>query len=60
MPAPEVAKATSTPIIIARLDKGIKDLSTIKCFNCNKFGHYVSSYSVLYTNKTCIILARLE
>jgi len=59
-PAPEAAKATSTPIIIARLDKGIKDLSTIKCFNYNKFGYYVSSYSVPHINKTRIILARLE
>jgi len=60
MPILEAAKATSTPIIIARLDKGIKDLSTIKCFNYNKLGYYASSYSVPYTNKTRIILARLE
>jgi hypothetical protein len=60
MPAPEVAKATGTPIVTTHPDKGTKVLSTVKCFNCNKFGHYASSCSLPHTNKTRIALAHLE
>jgi hypothetical protein len=41
-------------------NKGIADLSTVKCFNCNKFGHYASSCPLPRTERTRAELARVE
>ncbi len=41
-------------------NKGVVDLSTVKYYNYNKFGHYATSCIQLYTKRTCIELARVE
>ncbi len=41
-------------------NKGITDLSTVKCYNYNKFGHYATSCTQPRTKRTCTELARVE
>jgi hypothetical protein len=41
-------------------NKGVADLSTVKYYNYNKFSHYATSYTQLYTKRTCTELARVE
>ncbi len=41
-------------------NKGVTNLSTVKYYNYNKFGHYATSYIQLYTKRTRIELARVE
>jgi hypothetical protein len=41
-------------------NKGVTDLSTIKYYNCNKFGHYATSYTQPRTKRTRTELARVE
>ncbi len=41
-------------------NKGVVDLSIVKYYNYNKFGHYATSYIQLRTKRTCTELARVE
>ncbi len=41
-------------------NKGVANLSTVKYYNCNKFGYYTTSCTQLYTKRTCTELARVE
>ncbi len=41
-------------------NKGVADLSTVKYYNCNKFGHYATSCTQPRTKRTRIELARVE
>ncbi len=41
-------------------NKGITNLSTVKYYNYNKFGHYATSCTQLRTKRTCTELARVE
>ncbi len=41
-------------------NKGVIDLSTVKYYNYNKFGYYVTSYIQQRTKRTCVELARVE
>ncbi len=41
-------------------NKGVVDLSTVKYYNYNKFGHYATSYIQPRTKRTYIKLARVE
>jgi hypothetical protein len=41
-------------------NKGVADLSTVKYYNYNKFGHYATSCTQPRTKRTRIELARVE
>jgi hypothetical protein len=41
-------------------NKGVTDLSIVKYYNYNKFGHYATSCTQPYTKRTRIELARVE
>jgi hypothetical protein len=41
-------------------NKGVADLSTVKYYNCNKFGYYATSCTQPCTKRTCTELARVE
>ncbi len=41
-------------------NKGVADISTVKYYNYNKFGHYTTSYIQLRTKRTNTELARVE
>ncbi len=41
-------------------NKGVADLSTVKYYNYNKFGHYATSYTQPRTKRTRTKLARVE
>jgi hypothetical protein len=41
-------------------NKGVTDLSIVKYYNYNKFGHYATSYTQPRTKRTCAELARVE
>ncbi len=41
-------------------NKGVADLSIVKYYNYNKFGHYITSCTQPRTKRTCIELARVE
>ncbi len=41
-------------------NKGVVDLSIVKYYNYNKFGHYATSYIQLRTKRTYTELARVE
>ncbi len=41
-------------------NKGVADLSIVKYYNYNKFGHYATSCTQPRTKRTCAELARVE
>ncbi len=41
-------------------NKGVADLSIVKYYNYNKFGHYATSCTQPRTKRTCTELARVE
>ncbi len=41
-------------------NKGVANLSTVKYYNYNKFGHYATNYTQPCTKRTCTELARVE
>ncbi len=41
-------------------NKGVADLSIVKYYNYNKFGHYTTSCTQPCTKRTCTELARVE
>jgi hypothetical protein len=41
-------------------NKGVADLSIVKYYNYNKFSHYATNCTQLYTKRTRVELARVE
>ncbi len=68
MPVSTTSTTTTTPasrvltIVYKKTlsNKGVIDLSIVKYYNYNKFGHYATSYTQLRTKRTCAELARVE
>jgi hypothetical protein len=68
MPISTIITTTTTPtsrvltIVYKKTlsNKGVIDLSIVKYYNYNKFSYYATSYTQLYTKRTCIELARVE
>ncbi len=68
MPVSTTTTTTTTPasrvltIVYKKTpsNKGVIDLSIVKYYNYNKFGHYTTSCTQLRTKRTYIELARVE
>jgi hypothetical protein len=68
MPVSATTTATTTPAsrVLPTVhektlsNKGVADLSTVKCYNCNKFGYYATSCTQPRTERTRAELARVE
>ncbi len=68
MPVSTTTTTTTTPASRALTtlykktppNKGVADLSTVKYYNYNKFGHYATSCTQPCTKRTCTELARVE